>query len=173
MDDALVVAVSDGLDNLLGDEGSFTFVKCGAFSNLVEKLLAIALLHDHVDLLAILVDLIQPDNVRMVQVLEYLDFIAQAEQVLCFHASLADNLHSPLLIRVLLFAEMNLAESTLSYHIFIQIVVTCELLDVLVHHHEVSGSGHNISDAPDLGMLDRFEGLIWLVTALGLHASHD
>ena len=75
MSDVAAMAVSNCLEDLLCHMSCFAFSKDAASCDFLEKFTAIAQLSDKEDACLVLVDLVKSHNVRMVQVLEDIDFV--------------------------------------------------------------------------------------------------
>ena len=75
MSDVAAMAVSNRLKDLLGHMSCFTLSKDAASCDFLKKFTAITQLSDKEDACLVLVDLVKSHNVRMVQVLEDIDFV--------------------------------------------------------------------------------------------------
>ena len=82
MRDILPVTKRDGLEDLLGHMRCFCLCKLFARCDFFEKFTAIAELRDQENVAFVLVHLIQPNNVRMVQILQYINFILHSNALL-------------------------------------------------------------------------------------------
>ena len=75
MSDVAAMAVSNGLENLLCHMSCFTLSKDTASRDFFEKFTSIAQLSHKENTCLVLVDFVESNDVRMVQVLEDIDFV--------------------------------------------------------------------------------------------------
>ena len=89
----LRVAIRDGLKDLLRYDCSLELTELDAFRNLVEQLYAVAKFSDKENAAFVFVHLVEPHDVRMVQILKDIDFVFESDAFLLSHVQLVDNLH--------------------------------------------------------------------------------
>lgn len=101
MNDILLVHVPDGGEYFLDDLDSFLFLNIAILQNERVKVSALAVLHDEVDVLFVVEDLIEPHDIRVVECLQNFQFSAQHVELLT-HSFLRDGFDSKLAALLLL-----------------------------------------------------------------------
>ena len=117
------MAVVDGRQQLLHDDGGVVLVELGAVDDLVEELAALANLGHEVEALLVLEVLVHLDDVGVVHVLEDHDLVLQHLDLLRVQQVLAQHLHGALALGGLVEAQPHLAEGALSEHLADAVVV--------------------------------------------------
>ena len=74
MGDVVTVQELDSLYDLVVKEGSFFLFQAPLLHNVIEELSAFCVLHDHVDCLIILNDIVQLDDIAVLDFLQNFDF---------------------------------------------------------------------------------------------------
>ena len=108
----LTMAVSNGLQDLLANMRSLVLGQVFTFADLIEELTTFTQFRDQEDGTPILVDLIKPDNIRMSQVLEDVNFVHEASLFGLIKLQLVDHLDCAHLTISLVRGLLNLAKGT-------------------------------------------------------------
>ena len=111
----LLVAVSDGLKNLFGDDGGFEFTEFLSLCNLIEQFHTIAEFSYKEDTALIFIHFIESNNIRVIKVLKDIYLIFEPDTLLFSHIQLINDFHGPELASCLLLALLYSSEGTYSY----------------------------------------------------------
>ena len=115
MHDSELVDVLDAGDDLLEEAAALGLLDARLLDDVVEKLAAVRVLHDEVQLLGRLDDLVELDDVRVADHLQDLDLAGHALHVRHLaDAVLLEDLHGHLLARQLVRAQLDLSERALA-----------------------------------------------------------
>ena len=112
------VTVRHRRQHLLQDECCVCLVEHASRQDLVEKFPAFTQLRHQVNVLLILENLIQSHNIRMVQVLQYLDLIVQSHIFPLRDPGLLQNLDSPSLMRRIMLTQLHCAVASYTCMIY-------------------------------------------------------
>lgn len=126
------VAVSDGLQDLLGHVGRLLLRKLLTSRDLVEELTPVTQFCDEEDTGIALIDLEQADNARVVQVLEDIDLILHADTLSWVHLEFVNDFDGTQLSVCLQGGLLDFAEGTFAEEIVVQLVLAQEYSHILM-----------------------------------------
>ena len=131
MDNIHAMAVFDCINNGHSGLSGQAFIKVVSFDNYVKKLSTSHEFHDQVEVRLVFVDVDQLDNVRVVNLLQNVDFILKFLNLLFTHVLLVNYFDSHFFSCRFLDTDFNKAESSLS-DLFAKLVF---LAEIIVHFY--------------------------------------
>lgn len=137
MGNLLAVAIRNGLQDLLEDLGRLCLLKILLINDHVEEFGAFTKLRHEEQCRLVLVDLEEPHNVRMGQVLEDVDFILETRLLVIAEGELVNDFDGELVARLLVSNPLYRSEGARTEQCLVHVVLGFEDVQIFVHLHKV------------------------------------